>query len=214
MLWMMLDAMQEPLRLCIDFAKRFDTMPLVEHAVTLARSVMSDCERILQRDDRDDEDDEDDEKRGTGWTEWWRAADKKGDLERLNLKLSRAQQALQLALAAVAAAQGMSRIEKFYYIPGASASAELLLQQFEQHRVNKGGWLLAESTVHEFLVPSGPSHRRRWVETYERCQVSFAIYSADWNTAYLIPINNTRLLESIRCASLNNMYLQWACKEG
>ena len=175
MLWMMLDAMQEPLRLCVDFAKRFDTMPLVEHAVTLAQSVMSDCESTLQqRDDGDDDDDEDDVKRCTKWTEWWRATDKKGDLERLLARLSRAQQTLQLALAAVAAARGMSRIQRFYYIPAASASAELLLQQFEFNRVDEGGWLLAQSTMHEFLVPSGnPQSRGRWMETFERCQVSF-----------------------------------------
>ena len=44
-LGMMLMATMEPMQLCVDLAKRFNTLPLVEHAVTMARCVLSSCDK-------------------------------------------------------------------------------------------------------------------------------------------------------------------------
>ena len=97
-LGMMLMATMEPMQLCVDLAKRFNTLPLVEHAVTMARCVLSSCESLSPPQAALSEDDDDDDARphAAGWKEWCQSKERGGDLEKLIGKLARAQQALQV----------------------------------------------------------------------------------------------------------------------
>ena len=156
LLLMVVEATGEPLRLCIDLAKRFDTMPLVEHAVVLARYVMADCEKycekFLTRDDGDEP--EPDDTKET-WAAWWSKKcamlGEKGPIEEKLARLSTCQQALQLALSSVAAtaSQRAPAGLPFRFIPAATNAAKHVVEQFEMGRV-QDGWLLAVGSVYEF----------------------------------------------------------------
>ena len=164
---MMVDATAEPLRLCVELAKRFDTMPLVEHAVAMTRYVMAECERLLDKDADDDGRPE----AAEGWTQWWDGLSQKGDIEKLLHKLAMSQQALQLALAAVAVSSLRAPVSRqFRFIPEAMESAKAVLEEFEMGRC-KEGWLLAVGCVYEFTQPSAqPSKEENhlWADEGEK----------------------------------------------
>jgi hypothetical protein len=143
LLWLMVDATVEPLRLCVDLAKRFHTQPLVENAVSLARYVIAECERSLARDD-----DSDDDMPKEGWKKWWSKKAEKVEIGNLCNRVSMSQQALQLALAAVAASalQRTSLCQPFRFIPDAMEAARTVVEEFEMGRV-PGGRLLAAGCV-------------------------------------------------------------------
>jgi len=140
LLLMVVEATSEPLRLCVDLAKRFDTMPLVEHAVVLARHVMAECERLLARNAGDEHDVSDTKE---GWTAWWServgTLSEKGNVQACLAKLSMCQQALQLALSAVAATapQRAPAGLPFRFILPASNAAKHVVEQFEMGRVRQ-----------------------------------------------------------------------------
>jgi hypothetical protein len=156
LLLMVVEATGEPLRLCVDLAKRFDTMPLVEHAVVLARYVMADCEKycekFLTRDDGDEPEPDDTKE---SWAAWWSKKcamlGEKGLIEEKLAKLSTCQQALQLALSSIAAtaSQRSPAGLPFRFIPAATNAAKHVVEQFEMGRV-QDGWLLAVGSVYEF----------------------------------------------------------------
>jgi hypothetical protein len=155
LLLMVVEATGEPLRLCIDLMKRFDTMPLVEHAVVLARYVMADCEKYCQKFDTRDDGDESEPDTKESWAAWWSKKSamigEKGPIEEKLAKLSTCQQAMQLALSAVAAtaSQRAPAGLPFRFIPAASNAAKHVVEQFEMGRV-QDGWLLAVGSVYAF----------------------------------------------------------------
>lgn len=155
LLLMVVEATGEPLRLCIDLMKRFDTMPLVEHAVVLARYVMADCEKYCQKFDTRDDGDESEPDTKESWAAWWSKKcamlGENGRIEEKLAKLSTCQQALQLALSSVAAtaSQRAPAGLPFRFIPAATNAAKHVVEQFEMGRV-QDGWLLAVGSVYEF----------------------------------------------------------------
>ena len=107
----------------------------------MARYVIAECERSLTRDD----DDDDDEVPKEGWKNWWSKKAEKVEIGSLCNRVSMSQQALQLALAAVAASalQRTSLCQPFRFIPDAMEAARTVVEEFEMGRVPAGRVLAA-----------------------------------------------------------------------
>ena len=137
-LWKMMQCTEVPLNICTELAARHETLPYVEAAVALTRRTIVDCERLLESNDSEDERPE----CAASWLSWF--GEKKDGIERRQLvkevcsRLAMSQQALQLALQAVAfrfpGAAQHQQWDSFRYLPAAVSRAVELVVQFEMGR--------------------------------------------------------------------------------